>query len=173
MSMQHVEGVTDTGERLDLEAARASHGKLQHLARYEWALPQVGARVLDVACGTGYGTRMLAARATLAGFDADPGALDLARERNPEADIREGMLPELPWPDASFDTVVSFETIEHLDQDRRFIAELRRVLRPGGLLILSTPNKDVTSPDGPPLNPWHVREYGLADLEGLLTRGGF
>ena len=164
MSMQHVEGVTDTGERLDLEAAGTSHGKLQHLARYEWALPQVGARVLDVACGTGYGTAILAARATLAGLDADPGALDLARARCPDADIREGLLPELPWPDASFDTVVSFETIEHIDPDRRFIAELRRVLRPGGQLILSTPNKDVTSPDGPPPNPWHVREYRLADL---------
>jgi SAM-dependent methyltransferase len=76
-------------------------------------------------------------------------------------------------PDASFDAVVSFETVEHISDDRAFLTEVRRVLRPGGLLLLSTPNKDVTSPDGPPANPFHVREYLIHDLTRLVTGSGF
>jgi SAM-dependent methyltransferase len=161
-------GVTDTGERIDLESEALSHVKLKHLGRYEWAAPQVAGRVLDVACGTGYGTAMLARRSDVSGLDADPGAVELARRRVPHGTFQRGELPPIPWSPASFDAVVSFETIEHIDDDAAYLAEIRRVLRPGGLLLLSTPNKEVNSPHGPPANPWHVREYRLEDLLALL-----
>ena len=69
--------------------------------------------------------------------------------------------------------VVSFETIEHIDDDDGFIAEAARVLKPDGILPISTPNKDVTSPSGPPENEFHVREYLREEFEGLLRKGGF
>lgn len=166
--MDHA-GVTDTGERLDLATEGDTHVKLKHLERYRWALPQVSGRVLDVACGTGGGSAMLARRAAVIGLDADAGAIELARSREPEVDFRLGAVPPLPFESAAFDTVVSFETIEHLEADREFVAEIRRVLKPGGALLLSTPNKEVSSPDGPPSNPWHVREYRLDDLRRLLA----
>jgi SAM-dependent methyltransferase len=166
-----VAGVTDTGERLDAAEASPNHSALRHVERYRWAVPQASGRVLDVACGTGYGTAMLARRCEACGLDADRGALDIAIGRTPGADFRHGELPPIPWPDERFDCVVSFETVEHVEDDAAFVAEIRRVLKPGGILLLSTPNKELTSPDGPPTNPWHVREYRLDDLRALL--GGF
>lgn len=162
-------GVTDTGERLDLATERTTHTMLQHLERYRWAMPQVSGAVLDVACGTGGGSAMLARRATVMAIDADAGAIELARSRGSAVDFRLSSVPPIHCRSAAFDTVVSFETIEHLERDREFVAELRRVLKPGGTLLLSTPNKEVSSPDGPPSNPWHVREYFLADLRELLA----
>lgn len=162
-------GVTDTGERLDLATAHKTHVMLQHLERYRWATPRVSGRVLDVACGTGGGGEMLAARATVTALDADAGAVELARSRGSAVDFHFGTVPPLPFETAAFDTVVSFETIEHLEADREFVAEIRRVLKPGGALLLSTPNKEVSSPDGPPPNPWHVREYRLGGLRELLA----
>ncbi len=164
-----IAGVTDTGERLDLATGRDSHVKLRHLERYRWAMPLVSGRVLDVACGTGGGSAMLAARAEVVGLDVDAGAVELARSRDSAVDFRLGAVPPIPCESSEFDTVVSFETIEHLEADREFVAEIHRVLKPGGELLLSTPNKEVSSPDGPPPNPWHVREYRLADLRKLLT----
>lgn len=166
--MDHA-GVTDTGERLDLATGGRTHTALQHLERYRWARGLVSGRVLDVACGTGGGSAMLAGAAAVTAIDADAGALELARSRGSAVDFRLASVPPIPCEAAGFDAVVSFETIEHLDPDREFVAELHRVLRPGGTLLLSTPNKGVNSPDGPPSNPWHVREYLLEDLRELLA----
>ena len=76
--------------------------------------------------------------------------------------------PPIPLPDKAFDTVVSFETLEHIAEDEAFVAEIRRVLRRGGALLLSTPNSRVSSPEGEVRNPWHVREYALDALRALL-----
>jgi len=144
-----------------------------HLARYNFAASYVRSqRVLDVACGSGYGLPVLATRArSVVGVDLDPAALRrLRRKALPGA--RELLAADgcrLPFADGAFEVVTSFETLEHLEDRRAFLGELRRVLRSEGLLILSTPNANVTEPlDGRPRNPFHVHEYRPSELKAEL-----
>ncbi len=116
-----------------------------HLARYLFASRRVrGMVVADVACGTGYGSRALAdgGAARVLAFDADHGAVDYARARYASDSVEFGVADAraLPLEDATLDAFVSFETIEHLPDPERFVDEIARVLKPGGVLILSTPN---------------------------------
>jgi SAM-dependent methyltransferase len=141
---------------------------------YRWAAGQVSGRVAHVACGTGWGTAIIAAGgAQTVGVERDAEALEVARRMVPAGEFIQAEVPPLPLPDDSVEAVVSFETIEHIEDDRGFLAELRRILRPAGPLLLSTPNKERTSPHGEPDNPWHVREYLLGDLLSLLGEAGF
>jgi SAM-dependent methyltransferase len=85
-----------------------------------------------------------------------------------------GNLANLPLADGSVDVVVNFQVIEHLWDQGQFVAECARVLRPGGLLLMSTPNRITFSPGrDTPLNPFHTRELNAAELTELLTDGGF
>jgi SAM-dependent methyltransferase len=165
--------LTHGGERVDVRGRPRTHTEQDHLGRYLWSLPQLNGRVLDVACGTGYGSELIATRSSVVGIDNEPGALEVASARVPTGVFRLASVPPIPESDRSFDAVVAFETIEHIGDDEGFVREIRRVLNPSGLLLLSTPNKAVTSPDGPPSNPWHAREYLLQDLVALLRAGGF
>jgi len=76
----------------------------------------------------------------------------------------------LPLAGGSVDIVTSFETIEHFDRQEEFIVEVRRVLRPDGCFIVSTPDREIYSPPGTPLNPYHVREFGRTEFLDLLHR---
>lgn len=161
-------------ERFD---PREGTGKLidsEHRARYHWASRAVAGReVLDVACGVGYGIEILAKAGAKAvtGVDLDPAAVAEAKERfgeHAEA-LVEGDLRELPLADDSFDVIVCFETIEHVEEPERALAELRRVLRADGTLIVSSPNPD-SYVGG---NEHHVHEFQPAELAtavgGLFT----
>ncbi len=143
-----------------------------HLKRYEFALPFCeGKNVLDAACGVGYGTALLAERARRAvGVDRDPAAIAYARSRYGRANVEFAVqdLGALDFGDASFDVVCSFETIEHLDRPEQFLAHARRVLRPDGLFLVSTPRRDETTTA--PENPFHRIELSRTDLERLLSR---
>jgi SAM-dependent methyltransferase len=143
-----------------------------HLKRYEFALPYCeGKEVLDGACGAGYGSALLATRARrVLGVDRSPGAIAYARSRYPAANLefRELDLLALDLADAAFDVVCAFETIEHLDDRERYLAEVRRVLRPDGLYLASTPQAARTTEE--PDNPFHRVEYARADFEALLRR---
>lgn len=149
----------------------------EHVARYLFAAPQLAERrVLDIACGTGYGMPVLQASAkTVTGVDIDLDAARKARAEIEALDYRRAtvMLADgcsLPFADASFDAVTSFETLEHLENRPQFLAELRRVLSPQGICILSTPNAHYTQPvNGKPHNPYHVYEYTPAELLDELT----
>lgn len=146
----------------------------EHAARYRFALPYVrGKKVLDIACGTGYGLGILKRHASLVvGVDRDPEGVAAARA---ECDDRAGAVLgdglALPFGDGSLDVAVSFETIEHLHERNSFLGELQRVLKPGGTLVLSTPNAYYTEPvDGVPSNPFHVHEYFPEELNGQLSK---
>lgn len=143
----------------------------EHLARYLWATDLVRGEVLDVACGTGYGSRLLARAASVSGVDRAEEAVALARGRV-DGTFLVADVPPIPFADDCFDFVVSFETVEHIPEDGEFVREIRRVLRPGGRLLISTPNKDVSTVDGTPLNEWHIREYTLGSLKELLEDAG-
>jgi SAM-dependent methyltransferase len=147
----------------------------EHVHRYAFARAFArGRRVLDAACGEGYGTALLAAVAQSAvGVDIDAAAVQRARDAcrdRGNARFVEGSVAALPLPDASVDLVVSFETVEHLaaaDQPR-MIAEFARVLAPGGLLLLSSPNRPEYSDARNYRNPFHVREMDRDELAQLL-----
>jgi SAM-dependent methyltransferase len=162
-------------ERMELDGVAATHDEYEHVERYRWAAGRVSGRVLDVACGTGHGTAVLAAAGTVVtGADNDPSATERARRRVPSARVVLVEAPPVPFDDGAFDHVVSFETLEHIDPDAEFLAELHRVLAPGGRLLLSTPNRAASSPNTTkPDNPYHVREYLLGELLALLDTAGF
>jgi 2-polyprenyl-3-methyl-5-hydroxy-6-metoxy-1,4-benzoquinol methylase len=160
-------------ERLDPDRLAGELVEAEHLLRYHWAAGAVsGLEVLDAGCGTGYGCALMAAAGAkrCVGVDIAEVAIEHARaHQQPDGDTRVQFIvadvTSLPFEDASFDAVTCFETIEHLDDQRALVAECARVLRPGGLLLVSSPNRD----EYPPGNPYHVRELTPAELESLLA----
>ena len=160
-----------TGERyVPTETGEIRH---EHLHRYAWCahLAQ-GKDVLDIACGEGYGAAMLAARArSLVGVDIDEATIRHARSVYQQVGnlrFERGDAANIPLEDNSVDLVVSFETIEHHDRHREMLAEIRRVLRPDGLLVLSSPNRDVYSKLSGQHNEFHVKELDFSELDALL-----
>lgn len=152
-------------ERLDPEDAPEASLQ-EHLARYRFAQRVVSGRVLDVACGTAYGTALLRAVGVDVAFDC----LQAARRRWDRLAAADGL--RLPFGEV-FDAVVSFETVEHVGDPEGFVAECRRVLRPGGRLVMSTPNRELWSPRSPrPLQRHHVREFSRREFEALLRPFG-
>ncbi|PJK06681.1 glycosyl transferase, partial [Lysobacteraceae bacterium NML71-0210] len=163
-----------TGERY--MPAIGGEIRLEHLHRYGWCLNAVaGKNVLDIACGEGYGSALLAGRASwVAGVDISEEALNHARKKYfkiGNLEFFSGDAAGIPFPDNTFDVVVSFETIEHHDKHREMIAEIRRVLKPDGFLIISSPNKEIYSDASGHHNEFHVKELYFDELDGLLRCG--
>jgi SAM-dependent methyltransferase len=160
-----------TGERFAPEVLGAIW--YEHWHRYCLVQPLArGLTVLDAACGEGYGSFLLAATAReVVGIDiaAQAVAHAQARYRAPNLRFVEGSCTALPLADGSIDLVVSFETIEHLAAQAQMLAEFRRVLAPGGVLVLSSPNKPVYSGTEPGGNEFHVRELTRDELAQLLA----
>lgn len=145
-----------------------------HLKRYEFALPSCeGREVLDLGCGVGYGTARIADVASRAvGGDVDAESIAYARGRYDRSNVEfvELDATTLPFTDASFDVVCSFETIEHVDDPAALVREAARVLRRSGKFFVSTPQVDETT--HAPDNPHHRVEFSLRDFEEML-RGHF
>lgn len=155
-----------TGERTLPGIREENYWFKRHLVAYEYLLAlSAGKKVLDLGSGEGYGTDLLAGRAAQAvGVDLAPEAIYHARRtyRRPNLRFLYRDLYDLDLEDASFDLVCSLQVVEHLHRPEAFMREARRVLAPGGLCVISTPNRLLISPGrDEPVNPFHIREYDL------------
>jgi len=165
-----------TGERTVPGLAEENYWFRRHEVVYaRLAQRCAGREVLEAGCGEGYGADLIAdvARRVI-GLDYDESAVAHVRARYPSVEMRQGNLAELPLADSVVDVVVNFQVIEHLWDQGQFVAECLRVLRPGGVLLMSTPNRITFSPGrDTPINPFHTRELNAAELTELLSAQGF
>lgn len=160
-----------TGERL--VPSHFGDTAIEHLHRYAFAREYIwGKNVLDIACGEGYGTHLLSTvAASVVGIDISAEVIDHARSRyGDKVTFSVGSCTSIPLPDASMDAVVSFETLEHVAEHEEMLAEVKRVLRPGGILILSTPDKMTYAVRPEDKNPFHVRELSTQEFRDLLNK---
>ena len=161
-----------TGERL--ETFVYNENTNEHLHRYALAIQLVsGKDILDIACGEGYGSNLMAASArSVAGVDIDEQTIVRAKEKYKKENLSflAGSVVHIPYPDANFDVVISFETIEHHDEHEKMMQEIKRVLRPGGILFISSPDKLYYSDKTGFKNTYHVKELYRTEFEGLLKK---
>src|SRR5262245_6359687 len=163
-----------TGERF-LPWIRESTIAYEHLHRYAYAATLVShKRVLDLACGEGYGAKMLAATATsVVGIDIDETVIRHATEKYSTANLTftAGSITDVPLHDNhSFDVIVCFEAIEHIDAHEAMLLEVKRLLKEDGLFILSTPNKAVYRNQSTEENRFHVKELYFEEFREKIGR---
>jgi SAM-dependent methyltransferase len=165
-----------TGERTVPGVPEENYWFRRHETAYRFALPLVaGKRVLEVGCGEGYGTALLATEAAdVVGIDYDALTAAHAAAAYPQAHFVRANLAALPFASESVDVVATLQVIEHVWNHREFVAECLRVLRPGGSLMVTTPNRLTFSPGlDEPVNPFHTKEFTAAELVELLVKSGF
>jgi SAM-dependent methyltransferase len=168
--------LTLTGERTIPDLDIENYWFRRHQVVYQrLATHCVGRDVLEAGCGEGYGADLLAdAARRVVAVDYDEAAVAHVRSRYPRVEVMQANLAELPLPDASMDVVANFQVIEHLWDQAQFVTECARVLRPSGLLMMSTPNRVTFSPGrDTPINPFHTRELNAGELTELLVDAGF
>ena len=162
--------LSNTGERMAPEFHRGKLIYAEHLIRYEAALGLVAGKVvLDIASGSGYGTKLLASTASkVIGVDLDAEAIEYAKQNYAAENIQYllGNATGIPLEDHSVDVVISFETLEHVEGYEAFLKEIKRVLHPKGVAVISTPNKDEFA-EG---NHFHVHEFTYPELSALLSK---
>lgn len=160
----------DTGERMVPEYHSGSLIYAEHMVRYISTEPFIKKKtVLDIACGSGYGSFIMSKSATkVIGVDNDKTSIDYAKEkyRSSNIEYRVGDAVNIPLENESIDTVVSFETIEHVKDYQQFLREIRRVLKPDGIVLISTPN-ELEFSEG---NEFHQHEFKREELRKLLTK---
>jgi SAM-dependent methyltransferase len=168
--------LTLTGERTIPDLDIENYWFRRHQVVYQRLAPRcAGREVLEAGCGEGYGADLIAgvARRVVA-VDYDAATVAHVAGRYPGVEVMQANLAQLPLPDASIDVVVNFQVIEHLWDQAQFVAECARVLRPSGLLMVSTPNRITFSPGrDTPINPFHTRELNAGELSELLLDAGF
>lgn len=176
VATSEAETLSLTGERTVPGIAEENYWFRRHEVAYEYILERCrGREILEAGSGEGYGANLISTVATgVTCVDYDLSAVQHTRVRYPQLTIHQANLIDLPLADASVDTVVNFQVIEHLWDQQAFITECLRVLRPGGELLISTPNRITFSPGrDTPLNPFHTRELDPRELRELLEAPGF
>lgn len=144
----------------------ASDNPIHHrlLKAYVIARDYVHGDVLEVGCGEGRGISLLIDQVkTFTALDKIEEALVKLREKYPQAKFISGNIPPFHAPSDSYDVVVSFQVIEHIKDDGAYLREIYRVLKPGGIALITTPNRPMSLSR----NPWHEREYTGAELLAL------
>ena len=173
-----------TGERTVPGIDREQYFFARHDAVYQWIPEKFAdalhdARVLDAGSGEGYGAAFLAESgpALVAAFEYDDETAHHSARTYPQAHTVRTNLAQLPLNDATLDVVVTLQVIEHLWDLPGFLRDLRRVTRPGGLLIASTPNRETFSPGlergQNPVNPFHVEEFDAEQVYDLVAAAGW
>ena len=167
-----------TGERTVPGVPDETYWFERHVVAYRLAAAHVvGATVLDAGCGEGYGLELLdeAGARRVIGADLDRATVAHARRRYGSATIEvvRCELMDLPLEDDEVDVTVSLQVIEHVHDVPGYLASLRRVTRPGGRIVLATPNRLTFTPDSDePVNLFHVREFSNGELREELTAAG-
>ncbi|MFP5223965.1 MAG: class I SAM-dependent methyltransferase [Actinomycetota bacterium] len=161
-----------TGERTAPDIADENYWFQRHLVAYGFVARLVaGAKTLDAGCGEGYGADLLAGSAAqVTGLDLEEPVLARARQRYPKVGFVRGDLQQMPLPDRHLEALVTLQVIEHLPSPRVFLSECHRVLRPGGLIIVGTPNRLTFSPGGVVRNPFHTVEFDASELSAALDQ---
>lgn len=165
-----------TGERTVPGVPEENYWFCRHVAACRLAATRCNnRRVVDAGSGEGYGTDILAHRAAaVVGVEIDPVVVAHARSAYPDRHFVVADACATGLPAATADVVVSLQVIEHLPDVDRFLAEARRILRPGGELIVATPNRLTFTPDADaPVNIFHVEEFTAAELTNRVGRAGF
>jgi SAM-dependent methyltransferase len=147
-----------------------------HWTRYSFAVANMhGGRVLDMGCGAGYGAYLLATSdpaSFIIGMDIAQDAIAFAKSRYQATNLRYivGDALAFPFAWASFDMIVALEVIEHLKDAQQAVEKVRRLLKPDGVFVVSTPNRDVYSEGHKePWNPYHIQEFSLPEFKALLS----
>lgn len=152
-----------TAERVSVEASDNFVFQRSLLAYHE-AAKHISGRVLEIGTGSGYGIEVVAPHAQqFTTIDKHRPSDEIIQGENVE--FKQASVPPLPFKDGEFDCVISFQVIEHIKNDQRFVDEVYRVLREGGKFIVSTPNISMSLTR----NPWHVREYTKEQFSKLLS----
>ena len=164
-----------TGERTVPGIPEENYWFRRHEAAYAFILPYAqGRTVVEVGCGEGYGTALLAGVAErVLGIDYDALTAEHAAATYPQARFVRGNLAALPVASAAVDVLATLQVIEHVWDHSQFVRECHRALRPGGRLIVTTPNRLTFSPGAEePVNPFHTKEFTADELVDLLARCG-
>jgi SAM-dependent methyltransferase len=162
-----------TGERTLPDVPEENYWFQRHLVVYEWIRTRIGGmRVVDMACGEGYGSDVLArSAASVVGVDANPEAHEHAKARYTRPGLRfeRDMVQTFAEP---CDAVVFLQTIEHVEDPGELLDHFGRILDPGGVAYVSTPNVLTLAPEGAERsgNPWHVHEYRAEEFRALCER---
>ncbi len=134
---------------------------------YELAQKEVSGTVLEVGCGFGRGVETLSPKCDLfIGLDKIGDLINMLSQKHPKHKFIQTNIPPFPVEDESVDYVVTFQVIEHIKDDHKFMQEIYRVLKPGGKAIITTPNIDWTLTR----NPWHVREYNPKQMKEICQK---
>lgn len=151
-----------TAERVSRDASD-NYVFQRSLLAYRAAAERIGGDVLEIGTGTGYGIEIVAPRSrSFITIDKNAPSADLPQL--PQVEFHEATVPPLAFEACSFDFVISFQVIEHVRQDIDLIREVKRVLRPGGKFIVTTPNARMSLTR----NPWHIREYTPDEFRNML-----
>jgi ubiquinone/menaquinone biosynthesis C-methylase UbiE len=160
-----------TGERL--ETFIVNNNTMEHLHRYALAIEYVRDKiVLDIACGEGYGSNLLSGYAKkVIGVDIDEATIVSAQHKyiSENIEFKTGRVDQIPIEDNSIDIVISFETLEHHDKHLEMMTELKRVLKDGGMLLMSTPDKKYYTEKLGINNPFHLKELYYSEFKSLIT----